>query len=127
MDCYYKYCLADCPTDNNRIASYRVNDQITGLVDACLYLWQAFLVNGVLQRQVAGAGKVEELSVLCMLSDPAMARCGMVIFNRCISYPCFAALFVYTFSVNKEPLRSLVRFQTCELRRRGNKSSMCQK
>jgi hypothetical protein len=55
-----------------------------------------------------------------MLSDPAM-----VTFNRCISYPCFTALFICTLS--KEPLRGLVRFQTCELGRRGNKSSLCQK
>jgi len=65
--------------------------------------------------------------VLCMLSDPAMARCGMVNFNRRISYPWFTALFIYTFSVTKEPLRGLVRLQTCELSRRGNKTSMCQK
>jgi hypothetical protein len=98
-----------------------------GLVVACLYLWKAFLINGVLQRQAAGAGKVEEVSVPCILSDPAIARCEIVIFNRCISYPFVTAVFIYTFYVTKEPLRGLVRFQTCELCRGGNKSSVCQK
>lgn len=56
----------DCPTGNNHRSGEGADHRAQlGLVDACLYLWQAFRVNGVLQRQFAGAGKVEEVSVLC--------------------------------------------------------------
>lgn len=56
MDCYYICCLADCPTDGVRSGEEADHIVQLGLVDACLYLWQAFLINGVLERQVAGAG-----------------------------------------------------------------------
>lgn len=45
-----------------------------------------------------------EESVLCMLSDPAIARCGVAIFNRCISDPCVTALFSLHFFCNKRTL-----------------------